>query len=59
MLEVNSWVLVQVIKIMVEQVYMQTILHNYITANLTKFGCSFLNKEVCHLPLFMHEETLN
>lgn len=38
---------------------MQITLDNYTTANLTKLVVSFLNKVVCHLPLFMHEETLN
>lgn len=59
MLEVNSWVLVQVVKTITKQIYTQTILYNYITANLTKLAFSFLNKEVCHLLLFMHEETFN
>jgi len=59
MLEVNSWVLVQVVNIIINQIYMQTILDNYITANLTKLAFSYLNKEVSHLPLYMHEETLS
>lgn len=38
---------------------MQTILDNYINANLTELAFSFLNKVVCPLSLFMHEEILN
>lgn len=44
MLEVNSWVLVQVVKTITKQIYMQTILHNHITAKLTKLAFSFLKK---------------
>lgn len=53
MLEVSSWVLVHVGKILIKQIYMQTTLDNDITVNLTKLSFSLLNK-VCHLPLFMH-----
>lgn len=61
MLEVNSWVLVKVIKTMIpwsKEFHMQTICDNYTSANLTKLAFSLLNTELCHLTLLMHEENL-
>lgn len=42
MLEVSSWVLVHVGKILIKQIYMQTTLDNDITVNLTKLSFSLL-----------------